>query len=114
PVAVKELIDDPNVGMLFITFPINMGVTIKAFNKGMMHSAKPKVMVALGDNWQLGPDVIEAVAESPAVYSRSSDRMLRAISHYTRYGRLLARPRNDTPPAPIKGLPAIGKGTQPE
>lgn len=114
PVATKELIDDPNVGMLYITFPINMGVTIKAFNKGMAHSPKPKVMVALGDNWQLGPDVTEAVAESPAVYSRSSDRMLRAIAHYTRYGRLLARPRASAAPAPIQGLPAIGQGTQPE
>ena len=32
-------------------------------------------------------------SESPAVFSRSSDRMLRAIALYTRYGRLLARSR---------------------
>ena len=87
---------------------------MKAFNKGMADSAKPKVMVALGDTWQLGPDVMEAVSESPAVFSRSSDRMLRAIALYTRYGRLLARPRAGAPPAPIKGLPKLGKGTQPE
>ena len=43
-------------------------VPVKAFNKGMADSPKPKVMVALGDTWQLGPDVMEAVKQSPAVF----------------------------------------------
>src|SRR5262249_41959590 len=87
PAVVKALIDDPNVGMLFISFPINLPLAVKAFNKGMADSPKPKVMVALGDNWQIPPETIEAVKESPAVFSRSSDRMFRAIAQYTRYGR---------------------------
>ena len=92
PAAVKALIDDPNIGMLFISFPINTAIVVQAFNKGMEGSDKPKVMVALGDTWTLGPDVMEAVKQSPAVFARSSDRMLRAIALYTRYGRMLARP----------------------
>jgi acyl-CoA synthetase (NDP forming) len=40
--------------------------------------------------------------------------MLRAITLYTRYGRLLARPRAGASPEPIKGLPKLGKGPQPE
>jgi acyl-CoA synthetase (NDP forming) len=40
--------------------------------------------------------------------------MLRAIALYTRYGRLLARPPANVPPAPINGLPKLGKGAQPE
>jgi acyl-CoA synthetase (NDP forming) len=114
PAVVKALIDDPNVGMLFISFPIRYAAMVKAFNQGMADSPKPKVMVALGDTWPLGPDVLQAVAESPAVFSRSSDRMLRAITLYTRYGRLLARRRATAKPAPLQGLPAIGHGTQPE
>ncbi|MGP0094355.1 MAG: acetate--CoA ligase family protein [Xanthobacteraceae bacterium] len=114
PIAVKSLIDDPNVGMLFISFPINAGVTVKSFNKGMEGSPKPKVMVALGDTWTLGPDVIEAAKESPAVFSRSSDRMLRAIALYTHYGRLLTRPHARTLIEPFKTLPKVGNGTQPE
>jgi acyl-CoA synthetase (NDP forming) len=114
PVAVKALLDDPNIGMLFISFPINTGVVVENFNKGMAGSTKPKVMVALGDTWQLGPDVMEAVKKSPAVFGRSSDRMMRAVAHYTRYGRLLARPRASSLPEPFKGLPKLGKGTQPE
>ena len=93
PVVTKALIDDPNVGMLFISFPINTAIPVRAFNEGMAHSPKPKVMVALGDTWPLGADVNEAVKQSPAVFSRSSDRMLRAIALYTRYGRSLARTR---------------------
>jgi acyl-CoA synthetase (NDP forming) len=114
PMVVKTLIDDPNVGMLFISFPISYAAVVKAFNKGMADSPKPKVMVALGDTWQLAPDIMQAVSESPAVFSRSSDRMLRAITLYTRYGRLLARSRAGATPEPIKGLPKFGKGPQPE
>jgi acyl-CoA synthetase (NDP forming) len=114
PLVVKAVLDDPNVGMLFISFPISYAAVVKAFNKGMASSPKPKVMVALGDTWQLAPDIMQAASESPAVFSRSSDRMLRAIAHYTRYGRLLARSRAAASTAPVQGLPQLGKGTQPE
>jgi acyl-CoA synthetase (NDP forming) len=113
PAVTKALIDDPNVGMLFISFPISMPIPVRAFNKGMADSPKPKVMVALGDSWQLSPEVMEAVKESPAVFSRSSDRMFRAIAEYTRYGRSLARTRAG-PPTPFLGMPKFGKGAQPE
>jgi acyl-CoA synthetase (NDP forming) len=113
-VSTKALIDDPNIGMLFISFPISTAIQVRNFSKGMADSPKPKVMVALGDTWQLTPDAVEAVSESPAVFSRSSDRMLRAIALYTRYGRLLARPCVNVPPEPINGLPTLGKGAQPE
>jgi acyl-CoA synthetase (NDP forming) len=85
-----------------------------AFNKGMADSPKPKVMVALGDTWPLPPDIVQAVKEGPAVFSRSSDRMLRAITLYTRYGRSLARTRVPADPAPFANMPRLGKGTQPE
>jgi acetate---CoA ligase (ADP-forming) len=110
PVVTKVLIDDPNVGMLFISFPIRTAVPVKAFNEGMAHSSKPKVMVALGDTWPLADDVEAAVKESPAVFSRSSDRMLRAIALYTRYGRNLARPRATVASPAIPGLPKLGRG----
>ena len=114
PAIVRALIDDPNVGMLFISFPINTAIPVRAFNEGMAHSPKPKVLVALGDTWKLGADVDEAAKESPAIYSRSSDRMLRAIALYTKYGRSLARERAVSAPMPIAGLPKLGKGVQPE
>ncbi len=114
PIVTKALIDDPNVGMLFISFPIRTAVPVKAFNEGMAHSPKPKVMVALFDTWPLTDDVEAAVKESPAVFSRSSDRMLRAIALYIRYGRNLARQRATIASPPIRGLPKLGRGAQPE
>jgi len=114
PAVVKALIDDPNVGMLFISFPISTGILVESFNRGMAGSDKPKVMVALGDTSPLAPDVIAAVKQSPAVFGRSSDRMMRAVALYTRYGRLLARPRADRAPGPIAGMPALSSGPQPE
>jgi acyl-CoA synthetase (NDP forming) len=114
PVVTKALIDDPNVGMLFISFPIRTAVPVRSFSEGMAHSPKPKVMVALGDTWPLADDAEAAVKESPAVFSRSSDRMLRAIALYTRYGRNLARPRAIVASPPILGLPKLGRGAQPE
>jgi acyl-CoA synthetase (NDP forming) len=114
PTAAKALLDDPNVGMLFISFPISYAAVAKAFNEGMAHSPKPKVMVALGDTWQLAPDIVQAVNESPAVVSRSSDRMLRAIALYTKYGRSLARSRMPASVAAFPGMPKLGKGPQPE
>jgi acyl-CoA synthetase (NDP forming) len=114
PVVTKTVLDDPNVGMLFVSFPISYAAVVKAFNKGMEGSTKSMVMVALGDTWTLAPDIMQAAGESPAVFSRSSDRMLRAITHYTRYGRLLARPRPAAVPRPIADVPKLGKGTQPE
>jgi acetate---CoA ligase (ADP-forming) len=114
PIVTKALIDDPNVGMLFISFPIRTAVPVRAFNQGMAHSPKPKVMVALFDTWPLADDVEVAVKESPAVFSRSSDRMLRAIALYTRYGRNLARQRTAVALPPIRGFPKLSRGAQPE
>jgi acetate---CoA ligase (ADP-forming) len=112
--ATKALIDDPNVGMLFISFPINLPIAARNFNNGMADSPKPKVLVALGDTWELSPETVQAIKEGPAVFSRSSDRMLRAITLYTRYGRLLERGRTAADPVPFPGMPKLGKGAQPE
>src|SRR5262249_12810447 len=79
PIVTRAVIDDPNVGMLFISFPINTPIPVKGFNEGMAHSDKPKVLCALGDTWQLGDEVTAAAKEGPAVYSRSSHPLLRAI-----------------------------------
>jgi len=114
PVVTKTLVDDPNVGMLFISFPVSYPAVVKAFNKGMAETQKPRVMVALGDTSPLGEDTLQAVSETTAVFSRSSDRMLRAIARYTSYGRSLARSRAPADPAPFSGMPKLEKGTQPE
>src|SRR5258707_15617802 len=100
--------------MLFIWFPTSYAAVAVAFNKGMADSPKPKVLVALGDTWPLAPDIMQAVKESPAGFSRSSDRMLRAITLYTGYGGPLPRTRVPANPPPFPGMPKLRKGTPPE
>ena len=57
---------------------------------------------------------MEAVKESPAVWSRSSDRVLRAIALLHPL-RTLARPQPRARHArAVSGMPKYGKGTQPE
>jgi acyl-CoA synthetase (NDP forming) len=113
----KALLADPNIGSLFISYPIAgpKGVTvIGEFTKGMEGNTKPVVVVALGDNSPLTPELQAAANAGPFVFHRSSDRCLRSLEHFHRYGRLLARPRGNSNPAPFAGLPAMGKGPQPE
>jgi acyl-CoA synthetase (NDP forming) len=114
PTAARALLDDPNLGMLFISFPINYATVANAFNEGMAGSPKPKVLVALGDTFALAPDVAQALTESPAVLSRSSDRMLRAIALYTKYGRSLARTRAGAVATAFPEQPKLGSGAAPE
>jgi acetate---CoA ligase (ADP-forming) len=114
PAAVSALIGDPNVGMLFVSFPFSFPAVAEALNKGMADSPKPKVLVALGDTFVLAPDIAQAVAKSPAVLSRSSDRMLRAVALYTKYGRLLARTRAGALAAAFADMPKLAAGASPE
>lgn len=113
----KALLEDPNIGSLFISYPIAgpKGVTtIGEFVKGMEGNTKPVVVVALGDNSPLTPELQAAADAGPFVFHRSSDRCLRSLTHFHRYGKLLARPRGNASPAPFSGLPAMGSGPQPE
>jgi acyl-CoA synthetase (NDP forming) len=115
--VTKALLDDPNMGSLFISYPIDgkFGVkTIQNFLRGIEDSDKPVVIAALGDTWALDPQIVQAAKESRAIFSRSSDRCLRALALYTAYGRALVRPRGRAACAPIAGLPPLGKGSRPE
>jgi len=62
----------------------------------------------------LSAEILKAAKKSGIVFLRSPDRCLRAIAIVTAYGRSLARPRNDLPPATFTGLPALDRGSQPE
>jgi acyl-CoA synthetase (NDP forming) len=83
----------------------------------MEGSGKPVVIAALGDTSQIDAEVTDLAKERGLVFSRSSDRCLRAIALFTAYGRSLERIRrgqNGPAPAPFAGLPGLGKGSHPE
>lgn len=112
PAITKALLDDANVGMLL--FSAASGVQVHKLNEGMTGSSKPIVLTMLGDSSPLTPPIAEAAAASPAVLSRSTDRMLRTAANLVRYGRSLARTPLRDAPVPFKKMPELGKGVQPE
>ena len=98
-----------------LLFSAALGVQVNKLNEGMSGSSKPIVLTLLGDGSALPPPIAEAAAASPAVISRSTDRMLRTAANLIRYGRSLARtPLRDARPNRSRTLPALGKGAQPE
>lgn len=112
PAVTRALLDDPNVGMLFVGSAI--GFPVRKVSEGLEGSTKPFVLALLGDGSPLPPPVAAAVSESQALLSRSVDRSMRAIANLTRYGRSLARVRLDTAPVPFANVPRVGAGAQPE
>ncbi len=114
--SVRALIEDPNMGSLYISYPIDgrFGArTIGRFIEGIGGSAKPVVIAALGDTSPLAPEIPEAARQAGVMFSRSSDRCLRAIALATAYGRALSRPHPGRPPGRFE-LPPLGEGPQPE
>ncbi|MCC6472905.1 MAG: acetate--CoA ligase family protein [Burkholderiales bacterium] len=114
PILIRALVADPNVGSLFVSYPISQTKQVEEIIQGLEGNAKPVSVVALGDSSTLPADLMDVANSGPFVFGRSSDRALRAIARYTGYGKLLARPRNDAPPQPFPALPPLGQGTQPE
>lgn len=115
--AARALLEDPNIGSLFIFFPMDgkLGVVaLESFLKAVEGSRKPVLAAAWGDTSRLLPKVLRAAKKSRIVFLRSPDRCLRAIAIVTAYGRSLARPRKASPQAMFTGLPALGNGSQPE
>jgi acyl-CoA synthetase (NDP forming) len=112
PAMTRALLDDPNCGMLFISGAA--GIPAARLNEGMAGATKPLVYVILGDGSELAPDIAKAVDETPAVFSRSTDRMLRAIANYTRYGRSLARVPLARATEPFANVPRLARGANPE
>lgn len=111
--VARALSEDPNVGILLMCISLTSPEPIRQVDRALDGIEKPSVLVIFGDAAESTPEVLRAASKGPWVFWRSADRALRAVSQYCRYGRLLARGRG-TPPAPLSGLPLLGRGTQTE
>lgn len=115
--AARALIDDPNMGSLFIFFPMDGTFGVRAmhsFLKGVEGSRKPVLVAPWGDTSTLAAEVTTAARKSGVVFLRSPDRCMRALSLVTAYGRAIAQSRKSLPAKVPEGLPSMGKGVQPE
>ena len=115
--ATRLLLADANIGSVFVSFPLtgtNGAQRLGYIAAGATETSKPVVVAALGDYRAHAPEILAVAKEGDFIFSRSPDRSLRALALYTGYGRSLARAREAAIAQPVKGLPDLGKGSQPE
>jgi acyl-CoA synthetase (NDP forming) len=91
-------------------------VWLKSFLAGSANNAKPAIFVMHNEDVPLAPAVIELAQHSRAIVMRSPERALRALSTFTRYGRIQAAIASAAAEVslPLADLPKLGKGTQAE
>ena len=115
-VGLQALLEDAAIGGVVMSIPAGapdkMNLYIEQIARARHASEKPIVLSVLGDGSPLDPGFVQKARENMIVFSRSSDRSLRALAH------ILARA--DTA-RPVGGgehaspdLPRLEPGTQPE
>lgn len=117
--GTEALLGDPEIGSCVISIsmgnPLNglkyLSHTLAAADR---HPDKPLVFGTLGAEMPWADDFKALAKEKRVITTRSPDRSLRAIRHWTHHGRNLERAKQVSPAKPISGLPKMGSGPQPE
>lgn len=117
-VGTKALLDDPNIGSVTISITMatpQQGINyLNAILQALPGNRKPFVLSLLGDRTPLPPEFVQLARDNRIIISRSAERSLRAMARVTEYGRTLAGLDAKAPAQRFEGLPAFGKGPQPE
>lgn len=110
--AAQALLDDSAVGSLIVSVigggPRQQMDKARSLLPVMQASAKPAVLVYMGDQSPLDADCAAAIRESGVPFLRSPDRALRAMASVSAFGRALAAPRAGVAPIKVPPLPATG------
>ena len=117
--GTEALLGDPDIGSCVIS--ISMGNPANGL-KYLTHTLdaadrypdKPLVFGTLGAEMPWAEDFKALAKEKRVITTRSPDRSLRAIRHWTHHGRNLARAKKVSAPQAPSGLPQLGSGPQPE
>jgi len=99
PGVVGDIIDalaaDENVGNVVLSIPAGPAVAQRDKAEHLLpalaRSAKPAVLVVIGDNGPIEPFFTDAIRESGVPMFRSPDRALRALAQVAAYGEALQR-----------------------
>jgi acyl-CoA synthetase (NDP forming) len=118
-IGVEALIGDPDIGSCTINIPMgNPKMAVSYLEHTLAgHSKnpdKPLIFGAMGENSPLPPEFLEMIKDKRVILTRSADRSLRAIRHWTFHGRTLERSKQVDPMKKLSGLPKLGSGPQPE
>ncbi len=117
--GVDALLGDPEIGSCTINIPMgNPAMALSYLEYTLAGHAKypdkPLIFGAMGENSPLPPEFLARIKEKRVMLTRSADRSLRAVRHWTMHGRTLQRAEMVTPVGKLSGLPKLGSGPQPE
>lgn len=112
PGVVGAILDtlaaDENIGNLVLSIPAGPAVAQRDKAQHLLpalaRSAKPAVLVLIGDNGPIEPFFTDAIRESGVPLFRSPDRALRALAQVAAYGEALQRAARATTLTP-RSLP---------
>lgn len=116
--GAKALLEDPKIGSLMISIPPS-GPMLTTYLEHVIRAikecpVKPVIFSVLGDSLVLPEEFLNLAQKNQIVVSSSADRSLRALVAIFKHGVALERARKSTAQQPLKNLPALGKGAQPE
>ena len=115
-VGLQALLEDAAIGGVVMSIPAGapdkMNLYIEQIARARHASEKPIVLSVLGDGSPLDPGFVQKARENMIVFSRSSDRSLRALAHVLARADT-ARPAGGGEHA-SPDLPRLEPGTQPE
>jgi acetate---CoA ligase (ADP-forming) len=108
PGVVGEILDtlaaDEQVGNVVLAIPAGPAVAqqdkARHLLPALARSAKPSVLVLIGDNGPIEPFFADAIRESGVPLFRSPDRALRALAQVAAFGEALQRARRAQAPVP--------------
>ncbi len=119
--GAETLMEDPRLGSLIVSIPGNNSPTGATWVerlrwRGPAARPKPWVLVLQNETAPLSPQVADTVKKNRIVLLRSPERGFRAVARLTAYAEQdPGLPLCAVPKAPaFTGLPALGKGMQPE
>ena len=117
--GTDALLADPGIGSCVVSISMGNPVNVVKYLRHTLDAAerypdKPLVFGTLGADMPWADDFKALAREKRVITTRSADRSLRAIRHWTHYGRNLERAKQVSPLQSMAGLPKLGSGPQPE
>ncbi len=115
-IGLQALLDDPSIAGVVMSIPAGapekMALYIEQIARARHASAKPIILAVLGDGSALDVGFVQKALDNQIVFSRSSDRSMRALADVL--VRPVAREVGDVHENPIADLPLLTAGTQTE
>ncbi len=116
--ATRTMLSEPAFGSVLVTLPMTSPTIAQAwlssFLEAMRDSDKPAIYVIHGEDKPLPDALVAQARDHRVILMRSTERALRALARFARFGRTLHAPAGAVPTIVDEAIPALGRGTQSE